>query len=499
MGCVMRSMSGSNYDERPRKMPTIDPKSVAGKFPPPAEHVAVAVIGAGPAGVSAAIAAGREGQQVMLIDENPIPGSLMGLDVPLFFGGRMTPAVQRPDRMVEQFLTPALAEAIELGVDVRLGTCVWGAFANGRNLQALPAPVLGLADEQHSWLVSFDRLILATGARDLVLSFPGAELPGVMGAAALHSLLARYDAFAGRQLVVLGAGELGLSTACAALDRGLDVAAVVEVRENIPGPPALADALAARRVPILTGSVIESARVDAVTVAGHGDIACDTVCLAIGLVPVIELAKVLGCETVYDPARGGHVPLLAADGITTSLPFVAAVGDCAGVAPVDADYASDWMRALLAGGGLDVLACACEEVTRREVLGVRPPRYLGNPQAPDPRSLEALAADGPLSPDQLKRLTRAGMGTCQGRRCREQIALLLSLSSGTRLADLPLASYRAPVRPLPLAVLRDAAELPEMAEHWENWFGIQGQWVPYRDIGTPREHIDRYGRPVPHD
>lgn len=496
-------------------MQTIDPRSIAGKFPPAAERAQLGIVGAGPAGVAAAIAAARAGQQVVLIDENPVAGALMGLDVPLPYGGRMTAAVQRKDRMLEQvFLAdPDLAEAVELGVDLRLGTYVWGAFANGPNLKALPGPVLGLADEERSWLVGFDRLILAAGARDLVLTFPGAEQPGVVGARALHSLLTRYDAFDGRRIAVLGSGALGLATALRALDQGREVAAVIEPRGEPQGPAEDVAALRARGVPILTSHVVQRAQggaggVSGITVAALAglqhvtgavqEIACDTVCLAIDLVPNIELAHVLGCATLYDPARGGHVPRLDADG-RTSLPFVSAVGDCAGVEAADPEYRLDWMRALLAVGGLETLACQCEEVTRREILGVRPPRYLGGAERPDPRSLAALAADGPLDPDHIKRLTRAGMGPCQGRRCREQVALLLSVATGVPVGKVPLATYRAPVRPLPLAVLQQLDEPEALAANWEVWFGIPGQWVPYRDIGTEREFVDRYGEPVRHD
>jgi hypothetical protein len=82
-------------------------------------------------------------------------------------------------------------------------------------------------------------------------------------------------------------------------------------------------------------------------------------------------------------------------------------------------------------------------------------------------------------PDVVKRLTRAGMGPCQGRRCREQIAALMALSSGTALADIPLASYRPPVRPLRLAQLAALPEAAAMAEGWDSWFGMRSQWVPF--------------------
>src|SRR6185295_19835034 len=84
---------------------------------------------------------------------------------------------------------PALAEAHEAGVDVQLGTYVWGAFVNGPTVQELPGPLLGLADDRRSWLGGYDRLIVTAGARDVALGFPGWERAGAMGANGAVSLL----------------------------------------------------------------------------------------------------------------------------------------------------------------------------------------------------------------------------------------------------------------------------------------------------------------------
>jgi hypothetical protein len=152
----------------------------------------------------------------------------------------------------------------------------------------------------------------------------------------------------------------------------------------------------------------------------------------------------------------------------------------------------DWMQALLATGGRDVIACSCEEVSRRDLLEVQPPRYLAAPTDKH-NSLAELAEDGPVNQDQIKRLTRACMGPCQARRCREQVAMIMAVGTGRPLASIALAGYRAPVRPLPLGVLAAASETPGMVEGWNVWFGIRTQWVPYDDIGTERE-IERAGR-----
>jgi sarcosine oxidase subunit beta len=175
--------------------------------------------------------------------------------------------------------------------------------------------------------------------------------------------------------------------------------------------------------------------------------------------------------------------MLLSGGATTA-PGVFAVGDCAGVDDVGSGaYRADWMESLLAHGDGATLVCQCEEVTRAGLIGVQPPGYLGPPPpAQLRRDLAGLLADGPPNQDQVKRLTRAGMGVCQGRRCREQIALILQRASGEAP---PLAGYRAPVRPLPLRVLAAADEAAPMSENWDVWFGIPSQWTPDHHLPAP--------------
>jgi hypothetical protein len=130
-----------------------------------------------------------------------------------------------------------------------------------------------------------------------------------------------------------------------------------------------------------------------------------------------------------------------------------------------------------------VVACQCEAVTRADILELRPPRYLGcGAPTSAARNLDTLILDGPLNQDQVKRLTRAGMGLCQGRRCREQISALLALAERKPLELIPLAGYRAPLRPLPMKVLREDPESGNMRALWDVWFGIPGQFSPYWDL-----------------
>jgi len=496
--------AGANHGGR-------DPFSIAGKFRPPEQRFDVVVIGAGPAGTKAAIAAAGEGASVLLVDENPVGPGLIGLDVPLFWGGRATNAVQNPGRMQEQLFAtnPDLEVAFEAGVEVMLGVSCWGAFVNGPGLGALPEPIVGLADETTSWLVGFKRLIVAAGARDLALSFKGWDQPGVMGAQALHSLLGRYDAFAGRRIAILGSGDLAVEAAILALGHGLEVAALIEVRDTPQASPEKLARLEALGGPILTGHVpvLATGGIDGVEKlvvrsihdpeAPPVEIVCDTICQAVGVTPSVELLDVVGAKLAFDGARGGHTPVLNADGQTT-VTNVYAIGDCAGVAVGQGAelYAKDWMAALIAVGDGSVIVCQCEEVTRAQLTGVYHPAYLG-PISPGmaKRSITTLAADGPVNQDQIKRLTRACMGPCQARRCREQVALTLAIATDTPVSAIPLAGYRAPVRPLPLQVIADWQEAAEMSADWDVWFGIPAQWIPYADIDTDREamHIAALG------
>jgi thioredoxin reductase len=541
----------------------IDPRSVADKAPTVERHVAVVVVGAGAAGVAAAIAAARSGTEVLLVDENPVDNDMMSMDVPLYFGQRMQPSVRNRALMMERVVeaNPALAEAHEAGVDVQLGTYVWGAFVNGPTVRQLPGPLLGLADDRRSWLVGYDRLVVAAGARDIAMGFPGWERAGAMGASGAWSLLTRYRAFAAHRMVVVGSGSAGLGTAALALQHGVEIAGVVEVGDTVRGDPAVAATLTARGVPIFTSHTIREARgkvgeVESVAivqvdgelkpVAGsEREISCDTICLALGLAPSVELLSLVGARLDFVSSLGGWIPRLN-ELMQATVPTVFAAGDCAGIhdgmladpdiaraqgraagiaaaesrAPhtplphrgtgrsssrnaadepqprravrrgLDREganlhaYWQQWLKSLLHAGGLDVNICQCEEVTRRELIEVKPPRYLKwESSQMAARSLDTLLQDGPVNQDQIKRLTRAGMGPCQSRRCREQVSLLLAHATGTPIDSIPLPSFRPPLRPLPLNVLWPVDEPPAMREHWVSWFGIPTQFSPHWAAG----------------
>ena len=126
------------------------------------------VVGAGVAGTAAAIEAARAGVEVTLVDENPIPPSIVGLNVPQLFGQRFTDELNELHLMTDRVVAAneSLAEAGEAGVDIQLGTCVWGAFNNTDTSRMLDGPQIGLTNYRRSWMLKFDRLIVGyRGAR----------------------------------------------------------------------------------------------------------------------------------------------------------------------------------------------------------------------------------------------------------------------------------------------------------------------------------------------
>ncbi|MDB6085207.1 MAG: hypothetical protein JWN43_3088, partial [Gammaproteobacteria bacterium] len=410
----------------------------------------------------------------------------------------------------------------------------------------LPGRVAGLADGERSWLLLFEHVIVATGRRDMGLAFPGWDLPGVMGATAAESLSAKYGALDVRRAVVLGSTAEALCTTLTLQKAGVEIVAILEQAAAPVGPRTLQQEAASAGIPVHCGHAVDRVEgcatgvqaVVAVRTDPDGQhqpgsstrLACDTVILAIGAVPVVELLEAAGCRMAFQRERGGYAPIL--DGAQRcSLPGFYAAGDCAGIWPEKsldaqvareegvraaaeiaaargpvgqmrgddspasppstlgydlAEYRLGWARASLIGAAGEPYVCRCEEVTAREILEVRPPRYLGRDRiARKDRRLHSMLGEGIPNPDQIKRLTRAGMGLCQGRRCREQIQALLALGAGVSLEQIPLASYRAPVRPLSLRLAGHGEEAPAMTQQWDTWFGMASQYAPPWEITEP--------------
>jgi thioredoxin reductase len=535
---------------------THDPASAAGKEPPITDKTDLLIVGAGPAGLAAALAAAGKGVRITLVDEHPVPLKTMGEDIPLHFGGRMGTTVANHNAMLESILeaNPKLADAIDAGVDVRLGTAVWGLFPSRPTATWFTGRVAGLADAEHAYLMRFEQVIVAAGRRDMGLAFEGWQRPGVMGASAAYRLATTYAALDARVAVLIGSDTEALQIANALMDSGIQIAAIVEQSDTARGATELLTRLTARGTKVFTRHVVQqadgdSSGVTAVTLVqvdengqhlccAAASIRCDTVLLGIAAIPSVELLEAAGCTTRFQADRGGYVAVVD-DAQRTSLSFMLVAGDCAGTWPSkslseaiasregriaavtalqalgveSADGAREpavrpdafqkdaglarlrWVRASVLGSSTCPYVCQCEEVTAREILSLAPPRYLGWRAESPPNPLHSVASLDEIAaphPDTIKRLTRAGMGPCQGRRCREQVAALVAIGSDRRLNQVPLATFRPPVRPLALRFLAQLQESPAMNEHWDSWFGMAAQWVPFWRVAPQYIAASRY-------
>lgn len=293
----------------------------------------IAVVGAGPAGLSAAIECARAGAKVTLIDENAKPGGQLFKQIHKFFGSREHKAGIRGIKIGEQLLR----EAQELNIDVWLNAEVCGIY-NGTDLWVV-------LNHSESRLVRAKAIIIATGATENAVSFDGWSLPGVMGAGAAQTMINLHRVLPGRRVLMIGSGNVGVIVSYQLLQAGAEVAAIVEAAPRLGGYGVHTAKVRRAGVPFFTGHTVKEARgsdhVESAVIvqldenwkpiAGtEKEFAVDTICVAAGLTPLIELAMGAGCKSCFIPALGGHIPVHD-DKMRTSIETIYIAGDIAGV------------------------------------------------------------------------------------------------------------------------------------------------------------------------
>ena len=284
----------------------------------------LAIIGAGPSGLSAAIEAAKAGVRVVLIDENERPGGQLFKQTHKFFGTREHYAGIRGIDIGEKLLR----ETEELGVSVLLNTVAWGIFDNEKGMQ-----------------LKAERILLATGAMENSLPFPGWTLPGVMGAGAVQTLMNIQRVLPGKRAVMVGAGNVGLIVSYHLLQAGARVLKVVEAKPEIGGWGVHASKIARFGVPIETSMTIKRAegkeRVEKAVlvkmdenwkeIPGSEEIYdVDMICLAVGLGPMTDLAWIAGCRFYYAEEIGGYIPVHD-EFMETTIKGIYVAGDSAGI------------------------------------------------------------------------------------------------------------------------------------------------------------------------
>ncbi len=272
----------------------------------------LAIVGAGPAGLSAAIEARRAGVDVLLIDENARPGGQLFKQIHKFFGSRAHKAGIRGMNIG----TELLRESENLGINTWLNGEVCG-IEDGHNLWVV-------RNRKKSEIVKAKKIILATGATENAVAFPGWDLPGVMGAGAAQTMINVNRVLPGRKVVMLGSGNVGVIVAYQLLQAGAEVAAILEAAPKLGGYGVHTAKVSRAGVPFCVSHTIKrtfgTEHVEAVEIveldSGFKQVSgterileADTVCLATGLTPLAELAWLAGCKFNFVPAMGGHIPV----------------------------------------------------------------------------------------------------------------------------------------------------------------------------------------------
>ncbi|MDX6476492.1 MAG: hypothetical protein QOH95_2003 [Gaiellaceae bacterium] len=461
----------------------------------------VLVIGGGPAGLAAGAGAAKAGLSVAIVDERPT------------FGGQI-------------FKQPGpgfrVTNAKELGHDYARGRRLIDA-AERSGAELLPrtsavasrgTSVVLVEDGEHARAVEARRVIVAAGAHDRPVVFPGWTLPGVITAGGAQSLVKTQRVLPGRSIVFAGSGPLALAFPAQLRGYGANVTLVLEAGPA-PAPGDLArlvcaargnvrllrDALDYRlrllraRVPIRYRRIVVRAEGDAcvervVHAAADADwrpvpgseeeVRADTLCLGYGFFPSVETLRLAGCDFAYDEDLGGPV-VVRDEWLRTTVDGISAAGDGTGVT---GSYAAvDEGRLAALGAAVDLGALPAGEAARRAEplrrdLGrreafraaLRPLHRVGagiyelaTPDTVLCRCEELTAGEleraiaSSTDVNAIKAISRVTMGLCQGRNCQRHLAAAIARRHGGTIGELPVATPRMPLRPVPVAAVADAS------------------------------------------
>jgi len=388
----------------------VDPAAAHGRYDKAHLFAEVAVVGGGAAGLGAALAAAERGGRVIVIDDQPALGGALNYR-------RYDAAGQRGCQERDALLARLAASSnVTILTEARcegLFADNWLAVVRGRRLYKLRAR----------------EVVLATGALEQPALFRNNDLPGIVYGSAAQKLIRLYGVRPGTRAVVLTANDPGYGVALDLLDAGIEVAAVLDARKEPSGP--LHAAVLARSVPVAAGTIISEAagrrHVRGVVTARLGGaagvgppatIACDLVCVSVGLAPDLALAAQAGARLVYDAASGMHRP--------ENLPGrVTVVGRANGGSDRDAglaDVAAAWLLQPHPRG--KDFVDFDEDLTVQDIVDT--------------------VASGFDDIQLLKRYATAGMGPSQGRHSAVNTIRLAARARGADVAAIGTTTARPP-------------------------------------------------------
>lgn len=458
-------------------------------------HTDLLIVGAGPAGMAAAVTARRHGLSVRVIDDQPAPGGQIWRGIETVAA---TPRLAR------------LGEAYRAGVDRAAAFRACGALYEPQSQlwQIEPGFRAFLTREGRARSVKAAAVILATGAQERPVPFPGWTLPGVLTVGAAQILLKTADSVPDKPVWIAGCGPLPLLYMTQLLAAGGRIAGFLDTTprgrlgaalRHLPRGlgrfgdllKGLSWSLALKRAgfPIIRHVTELRAegegrleRLHYRTQEGRENtVAAEVLLVHEGVVPSVHAPLALGCATRWDAGQNCLIPVLDGWG-ETSQANVFVTGDGAGIGGAEAAELRGRLAALrvvsrfgrLDGGGLEA-AARSERKALAHALALRP--FLDALYAPRPQvfappdetlvcrceevtaaELRSRAVQGRPGPNQLKAFTRAGMGPCQGRQCGYTLAHIVAAAQNRPVEEVGFYRIRPPLKPVTLGELASLDE-----------------------------------------
>ena len=475
---VLRSAAG---------LGVIDQETPEGDFDKQYLHADVAVVGAGPAGLSAAVAAVEKGARVLLLDENEELGGH------LRFSGDVGAGRTRIDAWRES-LTSGGATVLTQTAVIGHYQDHWLSAVRGNRLYKIRAGAV----------------VVATGAFEIPMVFDGNDRPGVLLGTAVQRLVRMHGVAPGRRAVVVTANDDGWDVAADLVEAGVEVAAIADERPG-PHPDRRKDTSGAQ---ILHGYTIGAAHGRravraAVLVPLHGDgprhtVDCDLIAVSTGWNPSLELAYLAGARSRYDEDLGEMRLQQVPDGMYLA-------GRVAGPGGLEQDVrqgrqaghaASLWARGEAGTTDNDSglgLAAPASPVPARSSTQVAAPstghdkRFICYCEDVTDVDIDTALLEGYDRIELLKRYTALGMGPCQGRMCGLQGIRHCARGTDTSVADTGRTTTRPPVTPVSLGALAGQRMDPVQLSALHDWHVQQGARMMVSGLWLRPEH---YGDPV---
>ena len=445
------------------------------------------VVGAGPAGASAALEAARGGVEVTLIDKaEGVGGRLRGQRV-------AHPQALEYSGLAGREIAERLADAVarEPNIEALMGAAAI-AFYEGN--------LLAVRQGERFIKLRAKRVIVATGATESPSVFHNNDLPGVMLSTAVQRLLRVHGAAPGKRALVVTSNDHGYVVANDLLDAGVEVAEVADERPSAPADSAHATALLQRGVPITPGATILRAEgvnhVRGAVLAcpdEHGNptgrrrrVTCDLITLATGFEPAVSLLAQRGLGAAFDSSLG---EVVASD----HPPHVYAAGDVTGIFELEATLLQGCLAGRRSAASLgrqeDPQETAGLEARLTEVVGrykqsvsvrdepARGPgrkRFVCICEDVTEKDLAYAIDEGFRDVQTLKRYSTATMGPCQGRMCSRSFSRITAQLTGMSAEETGSTTARPPLAATPLGLLAGPGHMPVKASPLERRQRVMG-------------------------